>query len=362
MEGSTTIQKFKEWSPKQKLKLYKEYKEHKRNSNKAIQPCFDESLLINLETDGMVLGVTPMEVFQHMCDNFLLKVDKDQEILKTREVLEVDYDPDRIVQHYYKNISNARQLLTALKETDTEAEIMRNAFAIFKQQIDLKEACREWTRGSGTTWVDMKKHFSKEIQMNKTDPAIMKQKEVANAVLDQTKEREENQQQTMEVAVLQTKKIAELEEKIEYQLANSTTNSGNSISGRIPATIDTINSGSTSGGGSTNSTVTKEEMMQMFTQFQKSLQQGQCTEITTPAPKGKEKSKFGTNYILNDLGNGQRSKRRYPDSTSYCSLCGYDIKPTHTSGTCTNRKTNHNEAATITNKLGGVTTNCHFAE
>ena len=56
---------------KQKLKLYGEYEEHKQNSNKAIQACFDEDLLIYLKTDRMLLGVTPMEVFQHMCNNFL---------------------------------------------------------------------------------------------------------------------------------------------------------------------------------------------------------------------------------------------------------------------------------------------------
>ena len=72
---------------KQKLKLYEEFEEHKRNANKVIQACFDEDLLINLETDGMLLGVTPMQVYQHMWDNFLLKVDKDREILKTKESL-----------------------------------------------------------------------------------------------------------------------------------------------------------------------------------------------------------------------------------------------------------------------------------
>ena len=133
-------------------------------------------------------------------------MDKDQEILKTRELLKVQYDPDRIVQHYYKNISEARQLLTALKETVTDAEIMRNAFATFEQQIDLKEACRDWTRGTGTTWEDMRKHFSKEIQMNRTDPAIMKRKELANAVQAQTKEVDSNQRQALEISILQTQK------------------------------------------------------------------------------------------------------------------------------------------------------------
>ena len=75
----------------------------------------------------------------------------------------------------------------------------------------------------------------------------------------------------------------------------------------IPATIDTSTSGDRGRGGSRTSTVTKEEMMQMFTQFTKNFQQGQCTEINPTGTKvtGKEKwkSKFETNYIPNHLGN-----------------------------------------------------------
>ena len=99
--------------------------------------------------------------------------------------------------------------------------------------------------------------------MNRTDPVIMKRTELANAVLAQTKEDETNQQQALEIAVLQTQKIQALEARLEQQLANIATN--NSVPGRIPASINT--SGSKSGGGSTTSTVTKEEMMQMFSQF-----------------------------------------------------------------------------------------------
>ena len=84
-----------------------------------------------------------MTVYQHMWDNFLLKVDKDQEILKSKELLKVDYDSDLIVQHYYKNISEVRLLLTALRETVTDAVVMQNAYASFEQHIDLKEAYQE---------------------------------------------------------------------------------------------------------------------------------------------------------------------------------------------------------------------------
>ena len=76
--------------------------------------------------------------------------------------------------------------------------------------------------------------------------------------------------------------------------------------------------------------------------------------------KEKNKSKFGSDYIQNDLGGGNQSKRQYPDSISYCPSCRYNIKPTHTPVTCTNQKDFHNEAVTINNKMGGVSTNCHF--
>ena len=128
---------------KKKLKLYEEYEEHKQNTNKAIQACSDEDLLIDLESDRLLLGVTLMQVYQHMWSNFLLNVNKERENLKTKELLKVEYDPDWIVQHYYKQVSEVRPLLTALRETVTDAEVMQNAYATFEKHINLKEACRD---------------------------------------------------------------------------------------------------------------------------------------------------------------------------------------------------------------------------
>ena len=204
-----------------------------------------------------------MQVYQHMWNNSLLKVDKEQENLKMKELLKVEYDLDRIVQNYYKQISEARLLLTALREIVTDEEVMQNAYATFEKYIDLKEACRNWNRSTAATWDKTKKDFSKEIQMNKTDPAIMQRKELANVALAQTKKDERTQRQALEVPVLRTQKIRALKAKLKQQLANIATSSGSSTPGRIPATIDT----STSGGGSTTVTVTKEEMMQMFAKF-----------------------------------------------------------------------------------------------
>ena len=58
----------------------------------------------------------------------------------------------------------------------------------------------------------------------------------------------------------------------------------------------------------------------------------------------------------NDLGNGQRSVRRYSGSNNYCWSCGFDIK--HNSENCEYKKEGHNTSATITNRMGGSDTNC----
>ena len=79
----------------------------------------------------------------------------------------------------------------------------------------------------------------------------------------------------MKVAILQTHNIQELETKLQQQIANMVTDSGGSIPGRVLAIIDT----NTSGGGSMTSTVTKEELMQMFAQFTKNFKPGQSTKI-----------------------------------------------------------------------------------
>ena len=48
---------------KQKLKLYEEYEECKQNTIKVIQACFDEDSLIDLESNGMLFGITTMQVY-----------------------------------------------------------------------------------------------------------------------------------------------------------------------------------------------------------------------------------------------------------------------------------------------------------
>ena len=232
-----------------------------------------------------------------------------------------------------------------------DAEIIRYASESFELQSDLKEACRDWDRRPAlplASWDLMKKHFSIEIQRNRTDPSTLHRQEQANAVLERVNVAQEEQQLQQTVLLAQTNKIQELETRlatVQYDQANGASSDASLAPGRVLASI------------STNDTaLTKESMEAMF----KSWTAAQAPTAPTPRTGGgnKQKTRFGTNYIPNDKGGGERTLRRYPNLTSYCSTHGYDIKPNQHSGNCTNRGKFHNELATIDNMLGGCIKNC----
>jgi len=67
--------------------------------------------------------------------------------------------------------------------------MQQHVFEASEKNVDLKDSCREWdkTLPADQIWVGMRKHFSLEIQRNRTDPSEMKELGKANAVLEQVK-------------------------------------------------------------------------------------------------------------------------------------------------------------------------------
>ena len=131
---------------KEQLGLYNKYKEHMRNSVKALISCFTEGLLIDLETNGEVIGYTQIKIYDHIKNNFLLQRDMSRDITKTKTNLKVAYDPDKIVQIYYKKLTTATLTLAALGDPFNDVEIMRSPFKAFTLQSDLKDACCQLDR------------------------------------------------------------------------------------------------------------------------------------------------------------------------------------------------------------------------
>ena len=127
--------------------------------------------------------------------------------------LKVVYNPNDIVQVYYKKIQTSKLTLAALVDPVTNVEMMRHAFGTFEvhMQVYLKEACRNLERQMvAPTWARMMTHFSIEIQWNQTNLSKMKRQGKANAVLQQV----EQQHLQTECMVAQTESVQRLQEQL----------------------------------------------------------------------------------------------------------------------------------------------------
>ena len=136
-----------------------------------------------METDGQIIGYSPMAICTHIKTSFFLPRHISQEITKTKVDLKVAYNPDEIEQVFYKKLQNSKLTLVALGDPVTEMELMQCAFESFEVHINLKDACRDWDRQpAAPTCARMMVHFSVEIQRNQTDLSKMRIQGEANAV------------------------------------------------------------------------------------------------------------------------------------------------------------------------------------
>ena len=107
--------------------------------------------------------------------NVLLPRNISQEFTKTKADLKVAYNPDEIVQVFYKKLQNSKLTLAALGDPVNDVELMQCAFELFEVHTDLKDACRDWDwQLAAPTWAQMMVHFIVEIKRNQTDPSKIK--------------------------------------------------------------------------------------------------------------------------------------------------------------------------------------------
>jgi hypothetical protein len=157
-----------------------------------------------------------------------------------------------------------------------------------------------------------------------------------------------NRDNTETVAQFQIEQ-AQTIEALTARLANLEGTKGHAYSAQVPPVITPP---STSDDMSQLTT-----MLQAYMTAQEKPADGGTSGTNTKAPKGRSpRQQWSIND--NDLPNGQRSKRRHPDSNAYCFSCGYDLPPKHDSKTCKWKKEGHKDNATLQNKIGGSERNC----
>ena len=102
------------------------------------------------------------------------------------------------------------------------------------------------------------------------------------------------------------------------------------------------------------SNTTQKDVKEMTEKERKKYYFDMFSATQSTNPVGKKKG-----FYLNNMKGGERSVRRFPESTIYCWSCGFDLKPNHLdNGGCKWKRPGHKDEATIENRMGGSTRNC----
>ena len=239
--------------------------------------------------------------------------------------MNVNYNPDDMVQVYFKALQDARTILVYLQETVTERVLIFKAVDQFNKHIDLNEAVNEWKNiAPQKAWKKLKMHFIKALMKNQKRISILREIVIADQVKEQV---ETNRDNTETVAKFQIEKAQAIEELTARlaQLENTKSPTGQAYGAQVPSVI--------------TPQIRSDYMSQITTILQAVLEAQ--TKTSEGGTKGngdsiKTKRKWNTND--NDMPNAQRSKRRHPNSNSFCHSCWYYLPHKNDIKTCKFKK------------------------
>jgi hypothetical protein len=330
------------------LKQYEEMIKHRKGTIRMIKYIFPEPVFLDLCDDqGQLVGKTPQEIMQHLQDSFCDEEEAEEEILKQYKIMNVKYDPSALVQVYFKALQDARTILVSLQETVADKVLIRQGIDQFNKHMDLNDAVDEWKNKNAPnkTWKIFKTHFSKAVTKNQKRGGTLREIGIANQVQAQVDTNRDNTETVAQFQIEQAQTI----EALTARLASLEGTKGHAYSAQVPPVI--------------TPPTTSDEMSQLTTMLhaymtaQEKPADGGTSGNNSRTQKGKSpRQQWSIND--NDLPNGQRSKRRHPDSNAYCFSCGYDLPPKHDSKTCKWKKEGHKDNATLQNKMGGSERNC----
>ena len=322
-----------------KLKTYHEKEKHQKGAIRMIKYIFPSEVFIDLQnSQGLMVGKTPVEIMEHLKDTFCDDEEIEKEILMQEDNLKVKYNPAELPQAYFAKLQNAKTILMFLKETASDKKLIRFAVNQFEKHADLYTAIDEWKRkiAANKTWSNFKSFFSKQITMMKKRGGTLRDIGIANQV--QIKEQQENTECMAQVQLQQAQTIADLRNELKL-VQNHQANAAYPAKPEKTATP-------------TTGTDQAAQMTAMFKAFMDNSNKE--NNNNTSRSSGRRRH----NRQDNDLPGGERTVRRHPNSNACCSTCGFDLPEAHTSATCKHQKEGHNKAHTVTNRVGGSTRNC----
>ena len=250
----------------------------------------------------------PSDLLELLKTTYIKGSKKDDAIDAAEKKMNPEYNPDESIQTFWANFKIAKEELEELGKPPKDEDMIRNAMRAIRKHEDFKYHVTQWrsdTASKTPTWNEFKTHFTAARETIDDGPEDSGKTKMANQVANMSEEIEKTNQQNQTIASALTealKTVTLLQQKVETLEGQKTTTTG-------------------------------------------------PTDDSKPNPWKRTRYRESTN----DLPNGERSKRRYPGSDTYCWSCGYDVAPRH--HPCQHRKPGHREDATRDDIKGGSTRN-----
>jgi hypothetical protein len=228
------------------------------------------------------------------------------ELTQNYECLNAPYDPNQPIETLFQQIQDARAFAVAGEQPYGAAMIVNVAYTLVFNTGLFPDACRVWQSRAiaGKTWAQFKLDFATahgEFRLT-NQTAQQSGFHSANMMIEQG--REETMQETVDVIA---------------QLATATASDRGTV-----ATLTTTN-------------------VKLATQLEAA--QAQIAQLKDEIATLKNKIK--------PAWQGQRPIKM-TNNDSYCWSHGYQVATSHTSATCSMKKSGHKDAANKNNPMGGV--------
>ena len=131
---------------------------HQKGAVRMIKYIFPKSAFLDLcDKEGQLVGKTPQQIIKNLQENFFDDEETKEEILKIYKKMNMKYNPDDMVQVYFKALQDARTILVSLYETITNRFLICQVIDQFNKHMDPNKAADEWEKiAPQKTWKNSK--------------------------------------------------------------------------------------------------------------------------------------------------------------------------------------------------------------
>ena len=296
---------------------------------------YKTGVIYDLEAHDGSITKTPYEIIEHLWDQ-IPKREKQRAVNTIEKSLDNEWDRDEPVQKYMRELQDAKWQLTQLKSDPGTPKIIRKVVCSMEQHLDMDKSVREWDKKSSPDkkkWDECKKHFQRGLREVENNPAYKKQVGYANKVQEEKMEEMKDTQRFL------AQQLIDHQKEFEQYKENAAQNAM-----QLKQQLQEAKTSNT----------TQKDVKEMTEKERKKYYFDMFSATQSTNPVGKKKG-----FYLNNMKGGERSVRRFPESTIYCWSCGFDLKPNHLdNGGCKWKRPGHKDEATIENRMGGSTRNC----